>query len=66
MLKPEVRRSHEAPFSRREVQAPDLQSQYEELLDTVWRCERRANLMDRIDARARFDARRDRSLRWRR
>lgn len=48
------------------VQAPDLQSQYEGLLDIVWRCERRAELMDRIDARARFEAMRERSSRRRR
>jgi hypothetical protein len=34
----------------------DLHTQFEELLDTVWRCERRAALQDRIDAQARFDS----------
>jgi hypothetical protein len=46
-------------FRRRALaQAPDLHSQYEGLLDTVWRCERRAMLMDRIDAQAAYESRR--------
>jgi hypothetical protein len=36
--------------------APDLQTQLEDLLDTVWRSESRADQHDRIDAQARFDA----------
>ncbi len=37
------------------VDIPDLHTQYEALLDTVWRCEKRARLQDLIDARNRFD-----------
>lgn len=37
------------------VEIPDLHTQYEALLDTVWRCEARARLQDRIDAQNRFD-----------
>lgn len=40
---------------RFQVDKPDLQTQYEELLDTVWRCERWARVEDRIDALARFE-----------
>ncbi len=42
---------------RSAADAPDLQTQYEALLDTVWRCEQRARLQERIDGQARFDAR---------
>ena len=35
---------------------PDLQTQYESLLDTVWRCESRARLQALIEARMRFEA----------
>jgi hypothetical protein len=34
---------------------PDLQTQYEELLDTVWRCEARKRVEDRAEAWARFE-----------
>lgn len=34
---------------------PDLQTQYEELLDTIWRCESRERLEDRIEASARLE-----------
>lgn len=40
---------------RLKVDIPDLHTQYEALLDTVWRCEERARLEDRIDAQNRFD-----------
>ena len=40
---------------RLKVDIPDLHTQYEALLDTVWRCEERARLQDRIDAQNRFD-----------
>ena len=40
---------------RPRVEVPDLQTQYETLLDTVWRCEDRARLQDRIDAQTRYD-----------
>ena len=40
---------------RLKVEIPDLHTQYEALLDTVWRCERRARFEDRIDAQNRFD-----------
>jgi hypothetical protein len=40
---------------RLKVEVPDLQTQYEELLDTVWKCEERARLDDRIEARARYE-----------
>jgi hypothetical protein len=40
---------------RRKVEIPDLPTQYEELLDTVWRCEQRARLMDRIEAQTRSE-----------
>lgn len=40
---------------RPRVEVPDLQTQYEALLDTVWRCEGRARLQDRIDAQIRYD-----------
>lgn len=40
---------------RLKVDMPDLQTQYEDLLDTVWRCEDRARLMDRLEARTRFE-----------
>ena len=39
------------------VEIPDLQTQYEALLDTVWRCEHRARFEDRIDAQNRFEER---------
>jgi hypothetical protein len=39
---------------------PDLHSQFEALLDTVWESERRAAIMDRIDAQAADDSRRRR------
>ncbi|MGH2976660.1 MAG: hypothetical protein ACRDLL_17620 [Solirubrobacterales bacterium] len=39
------------------VEIPDLHTQYEALLDTVWRCEARARLDDRIDALTRFEER---------
>lgn len=42
--------------SRRVTEIPDLQTQYEALLDTVWRSEERARQQERIDAQARFDA----------
>jgi len=45
---------------RSRVETPDLQTQYEALLDTVWRCEERARLDDRIDAQARYEAQRHR------
>lgn len=35
--------------------APDLQTQLEDLLDTVWRSEARADQEDRIDAQARYE-----------
>ncbi len=35
---------------RRDPNAPDLQTQYESLLDQVWRCEADWRLYDRIDA----------------
>jgi hypothetical protein len=35
--------------------APDLASQFEDLLDAVWGCEKAARLVDRLDAQARFD-----------
>ena len=34
---------------------PDLPTQYEELLDAVWRCERQGRVDDRIDALVRFE-----------
>lgn len=34
---------------------PDLPTQYEELLDAVWQCERQARVDDRIDALIRFE-----------
>ena len=40
---------------RPKVEVPDLHTQYEALLDTVWRCEERAELQDRIDAQGRYD-----------
>ena len=40
---------------RRKVEMPDLHTQYEELLDTVWRCERRERLYDRMEAQIRFE-----------
>ena len=40
---------------RPEVEIPDLQTQYEALLDTVWRCEERARFEDRIDAWNRYE-----------
>lgn len=40
---------------RMQAETPDLQTQYEELLDTVWRCDRWARVEDRIDAQARFE-----------
>ena len=40
---------------RLRFEIPDLQTQYEALLDTVWRCEARARLEDRIDARTRYE-----------
>ncbi|HKC18738.1 MAG TPA: hypothetical protein VKE27_03825 [Candidatus Dormibacteraeota bacterium] len=40
----------------REAEIADLHTQYEGLLDTVWKCEKRARQQDRIDARARFEA----------
>lgn len=40
---------------RLKVDIPDLHTQYEALLDTVWQCERRARFEDRIDAQNRFD-----------
>lgn len=40
---------------RPKVDIPDLHTQYEALLDAVWRCEERARLQDRIDAQNRFD-----------
>lgn len=40
---------------RLRVEVPDLQTQFETLLDTVWRCEDRARLQDRIDAQTRYD-----------
>lgn len=42
--------------NRRPAEVPDLQTQYEALLDTVWRCEERARLLERIEAQARYDA----------
>jgi hypothetical protein len=39
-----------------DVPAPDLHTQFEALLDTVWRCEHRADINDRIDAQARLDS----------
>jgi hypothetical protein len=36
------------PSDRAKPAVPDLQTQYEELLDTVWRCEREARLDDQI------------------
>jgi hypothetical protein len=39
-----------------EAEIADLPTQYEALLDTVWRSEKRARQQDRIDARARFEA----------
>ncbi len=36
--------------SRRGSDPPDLQSQFESLLDQVWRCEADWRLYDRIDA----------------
>ena len=35
---------------RRDPNAPDLHTQYESLLDQVWRCEADWRLYDRIDA----------------
>ena len=43
------------PFPRQNVEQPDLYTQYEDLLDTVWRCEQRARFEDRLDALARFE-----------
>lgn len=40
---------------RPRVEFPDLQTQYEALLDAVWRCEDRARLEERIDAQMRYD-----------
>lgn len=40
---------------RLRCEVPDLQTQYEALLDTVWRCEAQARLEDRIDARTRYE-----------
>jgi hypothetical protein len=37
--------------------APDLQAQFETLLDTVWRCEQRWRLDDRFDLILREDGR---------
>lgn len=46
-------------FRRRPAaERPDLQAQFESLLDTVWQCERRAALMRRIEALAAIDERR--------
>lgn len=45
------RRSKDRP----RVEVPDLHTQYEALLDTVWRCEGRARLQDRVDAQTRYD-----------
>ena len=42
------------PRDRYEV--PDLHSQFESLLDTVWRCERMRKLEDRIDRQIRWEA----------
>lgn len=39
----------------RRDEAPDLQTQYEQLLDQVWDSERRERMNDRIDALARAD-----------
>lgn len=36
--------------SRRDSDPPDLQTQFESLLDQVWRCEAEWRLYDRIDA----------------
>jgi hypothetical protein len=36
---------------------PDLATQLESLLDTVWRCERMWNLHDRMDRQIRWDER---------
>jgi uncharacterized protein YpiB (UPF0302 family) len=41
--------THPRPKKAAEL-APDLHSQYEELLHTVWDTERRERMMDRIDA----------------
>jgi hypothetical protein len=38
--------------------APELQTQWESLMDQVWRCEAEARLDDRIDLAARLDRRR--------
>jgi hypothetical protein len=40
---------------RRFHEAPDLASQYEQLLDTVWRCERDARFLDKIELGERLE-----------
>lgn len=55
------RQSHKA----RAAETPDLHTQFVSLLDTVWRCEERADLEDRVEARIRFEAQRDKHQRCR-
>jgi hypothetical protein len=45
---------------RSKSDAPDLHSQYESLLDQVWRCEADWRLWDRLDAADLQDSRRER------
>ena len=45
-------------FTRAGELPPDLQTQYEALLHTVWDAERRERMMDRIDAALDADERR--------
>jgi hypothetical protein len=44
---------------------PDLHTQFEALLDTVWRCEEMADLEERVENRIRFEAQREKHSRWR-
>jgi hypothetical protein len=44
-----IKRCKFCPPKQGEADAPDLQTQLEELLDEVWRDERRERLQDRLD-----------------
>lgn len=57
------RRNEDRLNGRCKDKAPDLHTQYEELLNTVWRCERMARLEQRMEALARWEEQRER--RWR-
>jgi hypothetical protein len=54
---PAVAATH-SPFTKAVELPPDLQTQYEALLHTVWDTERRERMMDRIDAALDADERR--------